>query len=707
MTIRDAIEQSGFGLALSLNKVFSKKNAGWLSGVLILASAGFAAAAVLAGNNIYFGWAEIFFALFIIVSGYWLFLRFLQSTRPFTIDQAKADWQQARFGSGLNFFAAKILFRSAKDQHLYLGDFFQALLREQRFLWVLKRLNISTSEFQKKIKEKYFTNPGIFLDEVLSLAWQKAFRVNHLHIRYPDLLAAVYDVDKTFQQVLFDFQVQEQDLMEVAYWQRRREKKLELQGHFWDLENLLNTAGIGKSWSGGFTVNLDKYATDLTAQARFNKISTHLLGRRKEIELLERLLVRGGSANVAIVGLPGAGRHTVIESLAQRINTGETYGSLAYSRLLQIDSGSILAGSASLNEVVARIETLFGEAYKAENVILVINNIDAFFDPHPEAGRVNATEALLPFLQSRLRVIGITTPEGYASTIGKNPQLSRLIAKLEIAELSPADTLLVLQDEVGRLEGQSGLFFTHTALKEIVSLSEKLIQNLPNPEKSLEIPQESAVYAANQASRVVLPEHVQKVVSTRTKVPVEKVTGEEKETLLNLESILHNRIIGQNQAIIEIANALRRARSGIRSEKRPIGSFLFIGPTGVGKTETTKALAQVYFGNEKNIIRFDMSEFQEVHSISRVIGDSDTKTGGLLTEAVIASPFSLLLFDEIEKAHPKILDLFLQILDDGRLTDAFGRVVSFVNTMIIATSNAGSEVIRQMVKDGKMVPYTE
>ncbi|TSA44633.1 ATP-dependent Clp protease ATP-binding subunit, partial [bacterium] len=570
------------------------------------------------------------------------------------------------------------------------------------FSWALGRWNIFLDDFSRAVESTYEKTDVLPLEPVLATAMQKAMSGNHLEIRYADLLIAVYDLDKKFNDLMFARKIGEEDIAEVAYWQRRREEAAASRDKFWDEERLLDVKGIGKDWAGGFTVNLDNLARDITAEVRFHHASTHLTGRGAEVDLLERMLVRGaGASNVVLVGPPGAGRHSVLRAFASRVNSGQTLGSLRYMRILEIESASILSGAANLNEVVGKIQSLLGEAYSAENIILVINDIDAFLDPNPEAGRVNATEALLPYFQSRLHFIGTTTPRGYQTTIGKNPQLVRLISKLEINELSDAQTLMILQDAVPLLERQTGLRFTHSALKEIVKLTGKLIQNLPNPEKSLEILQETAVYAAtNSASRIVLPEHVQKVVTLRTKVPVEKVAGEETDLLLNLEKLLQKWMVGQKEALGELANALRRARSGIRNEKRPIGSFLFLGPTGVGKTETARALARVYFGSEKNIIRFDMSEYQEIHGINRLIGDADSNQGGQLTEAVIASPFSLLLFDEIEKAHPKILDLFLQVFDEGRLTDAMGRTVSFSNTIIIATSNAGAEFIRQMVREG-------
>ena len=484
----------------------------------------------------------------------------------------------------------------------------------------------------------------------------------------------------------------ERDVLIVSQWEQRARERRQARGRWWDLKNLLNTQGIGKQWAGGYTIHLDAIARDITREVRHEKVPPHLYGRRGQVEILERMLVRaGGAANAVLVGPPGVGRHQIARALAHRMNGGATFGPLRYMRLLEIDSSAVVAGAQNLNEVVAKAEALFGEAYRAGNVVLLVKDIDAFFDSDAEAGRVNATEALLPFLESRLRIVGITTLTGYQGTIGKNPALARLFSKLEVGEPAGSETLMILQDEVIGIERQSGLWFTHQALVEIVELSGKLIADLPQPEKALEILQEVAVYCATKiGAREVLPEHVEAVITARTKVPAGKVAHEEKDLLLNLENRLHERVIGQDEAIREIADALRRARAGVRSEKRPIGSFLFLGPTGVGKTETTKAIAAVYFGAEARMTRMDMSEFQELGAFS-----------ARLTEAVIENPFAVVLLDEIEKAHAKALDLLLQVLDEGHLTDAEGRKVSFVNTMIIATSNAGAEMIRETVQAGR------
>jgi ATP-dependent Clp protease ATP-binding subunit ClpC len=699
------LEQSGYRKALALEKLLSRSRAGLvavLSGSLALLSLVFAIA-FMARQQVawlFLGGFEIFLGLFFLSLIGWLFTGYLHEDLELSPEDLKKAWEHQAYGKNLSFFAAQILNAASTGSDFQVPKVFEFLVKTRQFLWVLKRLAVDPQVFIQKVREHYPPGSVLSLAEALKRAWEKALGVRRFMVHYGDVLDGLYELDEIFRRIIFDFELEEADLDEVIAWQSRREVRLKQKGKFWDRANLLNTKGIGKDWAGGFTINLDRTALDLTRLMEVRPAPLHLFGHRENLETLERILVT--KSNAVMVGPSGVGRHTLLQALATKMNWGQTFGPLRYQRLLQIDSGAVIAGAVSLNEIVERIQYLFGEALAAENVILVVNDIDAFLDPEPEAGRINATEAILPFLQSPLKIIGITTSQGYQTTIGKNPQLARFFEKLELAEPSEAETLMVLEGEVGHLETRSNLFFTYKALKEIVKLATKLIQNLPNPEKSLEIMEETAVYVATKSGeRIVLPEHVQKVVTIRTKVPVEKVAGEEKDILLNLEEILHERIIGQEEAITELANALRRARSGVRSEKRPIGVFLFLGPTGVGKTETTKALASVYFGSEQRIIRFDMSEYQELHAINRLIGDADARTGGLLTEAIIASPFSLILLDELEKAHPKILDLFLQVFDEGRLTDALGRTVSFVNAMIIATSNAGAELIREMVKAGQ------
>ncbi len=696
--IQEYLKQSGYLALIRLKRLIAPR-------VMALLMLFFGAAVALAvGCYFYFNslnfieWSKIFLAGFLITLVYELFILNQQSEKNLDAALFRNFVDQEEFGRLFSEHLAEVLYRSCDQDEFYPRAFFHFLATDYDFHWQLLRLNIPAAQFFAEINQVYPQDLSLPLSEFLRTAASKSLTVNHANLGLDDWLISLLS-NKNFADILFKFKVKEEDLREVGDWQRRKAAMARQIRDFLSRENLLRIKGIGKDWSGGFTVNLDKYARNITRQVQYQQAPFHLYGHRQYIELIERGLLEG-FGKVIVVGEPGVGRHTVIKAFAQAVNNGQTYGQLRYMRMLQIDSASILMGTATANESLDKIRLLFGEALAAGDVILVINNFDAFLDSKPEVGRINATEALLSYFKSPLKIIGITNQNGYASTIGKNTELQHLITKVEISETDPSETLVILQDECATLESKS-LRFTNAALREIVNLCTKLIQNLPNPEKSLEVLEETALFVLTKTSnRLVLSEHVQKVITLKTKIPVEKVAGAEKDILLHLENLLQERIVGQQEALVDISNALRRGRSGISSEKRPIGSFLFLGPTGVGKTETTKALAAVYFGNENRIIRFDMSEYQEVHAINRMIGDADTREGGTLTEKVIENPFSLILLDEVEKAHPKILDLFLQVLDEGHLTDALGRQVSFVNTMLIATSNAGAELIRELVSQG-------
>lgn len=696
--INEYLGQSGYSAVIRLKKFLPFKGMALImlfSGLLMTLTTG---SYFYFNSAFYLGWAKIFCSIFLTALIYAMFVLHQEKDKLFDQNSFQNHFSSGQYGKLLTSNLALVLSKSCSNDEFYPRSFFLHLAANYDFHWFLSHLNIPATRFFAEINGAYSADFSLPLTLLLKSAGEKGLNLKHLNLGLDDFLLALLE-QKSFADIMFKFDVKAEDIFEVGNWQRRKVLLARQTRNFFSRENLLKVKGIGKDWGGGFTVNLDKYARNITLAAQFHKAPYHLYGHRRYIELIERGLVEG-FGKVVLVGEPGVGRHTVLKALAQVVNSGKTYGLLNYARLLQIDSASILMGAANANESLDKIRLLFGEALKAENVILIINNIDAFLDSSSEVGRINATEALLPYFKSRLKIIGVTTPGGYASTIGKNQQLQELISKIEISETGGLETLVILQDESATLESK-GLVFTNAALREIVNLCTKLIANLPNPEKSLEVLEETAVYVLTKTkTSIVLPEHVQTVMTLKTKIPVEKVAASEKNILLHLEDLLKERIVGQEEALVEISNALRRSRSGISSEKRPIGSFLFLGPTGVGKTETAKALAAVYFGNENRIIRFDMSEYQEVHSINRLIGDADSRSGGNLTEKVIENPFSLLLFDEIEKAHPQILDLFLQMLDEGHLTDALGRKVSFVNTMIIATSNAGAEFIREIVSQG-------
>jgi ATP-dependent Clp protease ATP-binding subunit ClpC len=689
------LSESGYLGAVRLEKIFPRRAALaalWLFGIL---TAGLICWATFTGVPMnMFG--KVFVAITICLAVYLLFTEYLQRDKNL-LSRMSATAKTLSAGQMLDFASVWALSFAVQNDSVSVKKFLHALANTHKFQWVIKRLNVSPEVFNVAVGKKLESDDLIPLDSVMDKAAARMRARNESVLDLVNLIPALVETSKSFSDLLFDLKIREEDLAEALLWQVRHDYRRKIALSFWHPANLLRVKGIGKNWSSAYTPNLDGQGHDITRLVEVHK-PDYIYSHRQYVEQLEQALV-DGTHNVILSGAPGSGRHAVINNFAVNVNAGRVLRPLAYARVIQVESTAFL-GDEAASGTASRIQTLLSEALWAGNIILVINNIDALFDNKQRIGRVNATESILPFLKSALMIVGTTTQEGYQSTIAKNPELMRWFGKIDIAETAPEETLEIIEDHALVLENETGLYFTLESLNEVVTLSGKLIQALPNPEKSLEVLKATAIYVRTKLTEtVVLPRHVQKVIADRTHVPVEKVAGTEKDTLLNLEKLLHARIIGQDEGITQIANALRRARTGIGSDKRPIGSFLFLGPTGVGKTETTKALAEIYFGGENKIVRLDMSEFQEVHSINRLIGDADKNEGGLLTEKILVNPFSLILLDEIEKAHAKILDLFLQVLDEGRITDALGRHVDFSNTIIIATSNAGAEFIREKLRD--------
>lgn len=691
--MKEYLKQSGFLPAIWLETICPQWIAAFFASLFLLSSLGLIALFLLQGNQSFLGASKILFATGAIFGLYRMFLRSLKGRTQVCLAE---DLKLRRYGRFMEFNIAMVLWKADKAGMVSGNSVLQEFVKHPDGRWVLSHIG----DYHVIAGRLLALAPFSFHpSELLSKMFERMAKTNRMVFGWDDLVLGMGDLSDNVKKVLFDLNIKDSDLEAVASWRRRRVEKS--RRSYWSDQKLLEVKGVGKDWSAGFAPNLDQASRDITEEERIYKTPLHMHGHRRYVEMIEKTLV-SGVHNAIVVGLPGVGRHTVVKALASAINWGKTYGPLRYCRLLQIDSAAILSHTKTSAEALDRIRLLFNEALWAENVILVVNDIDAFFDSGSvEIGRINATEALLPYLKSKLRIIGLTSPRMYQETVGKDLELVKLFSVVRVEEPLEQETLGILEDEAGDVEFRNRIIIRYPALKEVVNLSSRLIQNLPNPEKSLEVLDSAVMELGESGGKVLTEKIVQSVISRRTQVPVEMVGGAEKEILLHMEEYLKRRVIGQEEALVEVADALRRARAGVRSEKRPIGSFLFLGPTGVGKTETTKALASLYFGSEDKLIRFDMSEYKETSSINRLIGDRTARQNGLLTEAIIASPFSVILLDELEKAHPSVLDLFLQVLDDGRLTDAAGRTVSFSNTLIIATSNAGSELIRQMVKKGK------
>ena len=528
---------------------------------------------------------------------------------------------------------------------------------------------------------------------------------NHNKIGEKEILVALAGEDDFFKKTLVEFDLKLEDVENLTLWLDSAENVMGKNKEFWTYENLMRQGSLGKDWSSGYTITLDRFSVDwrrVVSKWKFREI----VGHKKEIEETEMILAKPETANVLIVGDPGTGRKSIIQALAQKCYLGASLPQLNNKRVVELDPVLLAAQIPDFEKLEFALDQIFAEASSASNVILAIDDLENFVGQKAQkAGAFDVSGILSKYLpMTNFKFIGITSYEGLHKNIEENPSFLNFFEKVEVAEVTQAETINILQSVALELEYKSKILVLYPAIREIVNLTARYMPSLPFPKKALDILSEAIVYVQQLREKVVLPHHIAEIISRKTEIPVGKMEVKEKETLLNLENLIHQRIVNQQEAVNEISIAMRRARSGIGSKTRPMGTFLFLGPTGVGKTETAKALAQIYFGSENKMVRLDMSEFQAISDIPRLIGAvSPVEMQGLLTTPVRETPFSLILLDEIEKAHKNILNLFLQVLDEGHITDGQGRKVVFNNAIIICTSNAGAEIIFQETELGKNI----
>lgn len=489
------------------------------------------------------------------------------------------------------------------------------------------------------------------------------------------------------------------DLRAVLQWFDREEENKGKAARFWDKEGLLRLPALATDWSYGYTINLDQYATNLTQRQPF---ASHLVGRRNEVERIETILCRSGQNNVLLIGQEGVGKRTVVFQLAQEILEEKVYPPLKHKRVLELNVNKVIGEGKTPIQAQNLFEDILREAIAAGNIILVIPRIDRFLASDNE--RVDLSEVLGRLSSSfRMQIIGITTPDLYHKYLYPNSTVGKLFEVVEIAPPSKEQALEIAENFVSQFEKGRNVLVSFQAIKEAVEKSDRYITEIPFPEKALDLLDETIVSVENKGGGTITAKEVDETLSLKTKVPVGEISKEEREKLVNLEEIIHRRLVDQEQAVSGLANAFRRTRMDLESRKKPAGVFLFLGPTGVGKTETAKALAEAYFGSEERLVRLDMGEFQDSAANIRLLGCFEKNEPGILTKLLRDNPFCVLLLDEVEKASKEVLNLLLTAFDEGYLTDNFGRKLSLREIIIICTSNAGSEFIRSKINSGAKV----
>ncbi len=579
----------------------------------------------------------------------------------------------------------------------------EALLEDSRIQNVLLRgecdLNAFTqyiaslkTKAEAPVQVTHFSSAS---KEVLANSLAIALENELPHVDGEDILLAIVNYYPELAQLVKQFSITPEQLYDLARWMGWEDAQRDWWVQWGKGGRGKPKGKMNKAWSALPTPTLDHFGNDLTSHIPRENLA---LLKARDKELLETLgiLGRSGRNSMLIRSEDALGSRAIISAIALRMLEENVPEPLLDKRLVEVDIAALLTSSAHPEQL---LQSLLVEISNAGNVVLVLPSIQLLAPSSKQS--LDASAVLVSAItQGNIQVLSTCNHGDYRRYIEGNPNLKDALSVVTLAELTPAEALPVLELEVPRLESKYNVGITYPALMRAVTLASRLISDPPLPRSALDLLEELASAQSQKGGGVIDQSSIDALVQQKTGVPVGMVDGQEKDRLLHIEEELSNRVIGQSLATHLVAQAIQRSRAGLHQSNRPVSSFLFVGPTGVGKTETAKALAAIYFGSEERMVRIDMSEYQEPQSVYRLIGapaqSSDALTeGGMLTTPIREHPFSLILLDEFEKAHPDVLNLFLQLLDDGRLTDNAGRTVKYSNTIVIATSNAG---VKEMVE---------
>lgn len=589
--------------------------------------------------------------------------------------------------------------------HFYL---FAEILKTKKAAVIFGRLGVSAKSIGEVAKNLLSRSPEAAnqetnerLNKVLARAYFYAYQDGRQNVGLADLLQAAVESEPVLQELLLDYKITLEQIINVVKWININKVLLDKYKHFRAQSTYKPKGTMDRAMTALATPMLDSFSEDLTSLARAGYLSL-CVARDQELEEIFNI-IEGGGSSVLLIGQHGVGSSNIIEGLANLMVAEEVPKRLRDKRLVSLSVPKLVAGASHPGELEQRLLIIMKEVTRAGNVILHIDDVHNLVGVTSVGSEnVELSEMFADFITSRsLITIATTTPHDFAHYLENHP-LGQAMQTVKIDEPDDNRAIQMVESKVGYIESKNEVVFAYDALEKAVKLSRRFIPDHYLPTKAINFLEEVGVKVRQEKgkNKLVSGEDVVALISSKTSIPLTEITQDETEKLLNLENRIHQRMVNQEEAVNLVSSALRRARAELRDVKRPIVNLLFLGPTGVGKTELAKTVASIYFGSEDNMIRVDMSEYQLKESVNRLIGGGASEQG-VLTEAVRKKPFSLILFDEIEKAHPDILNLFLQMMDDGRLTDASGRTVDFSNAIIIGTSNAGTQFLQDALLAGK------
>ncbi len=602
-----------------------------------------------------------------------------------------------------NLYVACVLpVRQILNRSQTVGAVFKQLPGSSTGRKVLTRLSITSELLQElvesEIGQRQF-DPSKISPQLLEISrdWESEY------IGIAELLAALVLHDEALGDFLQTKELDLALLKEVARWLIQEESYFHPPSIFSGRYELRTRGGVNKSWCARPTPVLDKYSEDLTKKVELG-YHPPIIAKEKVIGDIVKVLSRATDANALVLGNAGSGKSSVLLGLAEMIIDGDPPPELWDKRIVVLNSASLSAGTRSRGEVEARVKTVVSEIKQAGNVILAIEEIHTFLSTGEQAELSPVFSVLEAYLEDKnLSIIGTSSYVQYHKYIEANNAFARHFHLVELADATEEQTAELLKYKALLLEKEYPVQISYPALEEAITLSDRYIHERVFPDKAIDLLESAVVQVEKSKPHVLITKaQLMEAAAERAHIPLGVISADESATLLSLEKALHKRVVDQREAIAKVADILRRARVGIVDSSRPIGSLLLVGPTGVGKTEIARALAREYYGSEEVMIRLDMSEYQEPSSVYRLIGAPLGKgeTEGFLTEAIRRRPHSLVLLDELEKAERHVLDIFLQVLEDGRLSSGSGVVVDFTNALIIATSNVGADLILRTVRSG-------